>query len=102
MQIAQDSVMALQFLHSIDMIHSDIKAANFFLRGDRSDEYKIKLGDFGESIQACVTRAQTNASFQSSENEKKDKRVPAGTLPFTAPELFTCCTKPTKQSDIYR
>ncbi len=98
MQIAQDSVMALQFLHSIDIIHSDI----IFLGGDRSDEYKVKLGDFGQSKQACVTRAQTNASFQSGKNEKNDKRVGAGTLPFTAPELFACCTKPTKQSDIYR
>ncbi len=79
-----------------------IKAANFFLGGEKSSKYKVKLGDFGESVQACATRAQTTVSSTSNEDRITDERFRAGTLPFNAPELFGDKVKPTKQSDIYR
>ncbi len=102
MQIIEDSLAAVCYLHGCGIVHTDIKAANFFLGGEKSSEYKVKLGDFGESVQACATTAKTTVSSTSNENKITDERFRAGTLPFNAPELFGDKVKPTKQSDIYR
>ena len=101
LQIARDSGNALQFLHGRGVIHSDVKAGNFFLGGGSSSEYIVKLGDFGESIRECKMRTLTTTFFQMSGNKKEDERKIAGTIPFIAPQLFQMGAKPSVKSDIY-
>ena len=45
-----DAMNALQYLHSQDMIHCDIKPANWLVDG-RGEEAVIKLADFGMAVQ---------------------------------------------------
>ena len=101
MKIAYDSANALEYLHSQGVIHSDVKAANFFLGGGKSSSYIVKLGDFGESIRLSKTKTLASSSFQLSGNDKKDKRKIAGTIPFIAPELTVMGARPSRKSDVY-
>ena len=43
MQMIQDCLEALQFLHENNVIHRDIKPANLFITKD----YRVKIGDLG-------------------------------------------------------
>ncbi len=86
MQIIEYSLGAMLYLHGCSIVCTDIKAANFFPGAKKSLEYKVKLGDFGELVQACVTRAITTVSSPSNENKITDERFGAGTLLFNASE----------------
>eukprot|EP01134_Creolimax_fragrantissima_P003600 CFRG3600T1 len=61
-------VAAVQFMHSLGIAHRDIKPENIVL----SDDYTIKLVDFGEAVD---TRRITNVGL-------------AGTVPYIAPEVL--------------
>ncbi|CAE6418559.1 unnamed protein product [Rhizoctonia solani] len=78
---------ALAYLHSMGIIHGDIKAENVIM----SDDGHSQLGDFGSAI------LLNYSSVDFSETGFK------GTLRFTAPELLDWekGKKPTVQSDIY-
>eukprot|EP00906_Rhabdomonas_costata_P035423 RCo049760 len=71
---------ALIYLHSINVIHRDLKCDNIFLNGNRGE---VKIGDFGLSIALVKTYAQSVI----------------GTPEFMAPELYE--EKYTEKVDIY-
>jgi len=48
-KVMLDAIRALQYLHSKDMIHCDIKPANWLVDGE-DDEAVIKLADFGMTV----------------------------------------------------
>ena len=63
---------ALEYLHSQQIVHRDVKPENIFLSSDN----EVKLGDFGISTNFSAKRILT------------EQRM--GTLPYMAPEI---CTK---------
>eukprot|EP01090_Pellita_catalonica_P001657 TRINITY_DN11418_c0_g1_i1.p1 TRINITY_DN11418_c0_g1~~TRINITY_DN11418_c0_g1_i1.p1 ORF type:complete len:488 (+),score=59.42 TRINITY_DN11418_c0_g1_i1:107-1465(+) len=74
--------LALEFLHSQNVLHRDLKPANIFL----NRWYDAKLGDFGLST---VRRSS-----------QKSHDIPVGTLGYAAPELLD--NKPYDQKcDVY-
>ena len=63
-------LLAIDYLHSNNVIHRDIKPSNIFLGGK---DYKIQIGDFGI---ACI-------------NDKGNTRVEdVGTLLYQSPEVM--------------
>lgn len=80
-KIALEMAKGLSFLHSKDVIHSDLKSANVLL----NESLVAKLSDFG------LAKVKT---------ECYDVE-PGGTLFWMAPELFRSRATCTKQSDIY-
>ncbi|KAA6393003.1 MAG: putative Serine/threonine-protein kinase GRIK1 [Streblomastix strix] len=82
----EQTTSALQLLHSIGIIHGDIKPANILLTGDN----RIKLADFGLARKLKDGRNSATAS--------------GGTLHFMAPELLQYQTqkaRQTKAADIW-
>lgn len=91
LHIAQSGAEGLAYLHSQNIVHRDVKAANFFISGGVSNsEWIVKIGDFGEAL---FTHRQTIISIASSQPtqgrnvDKENCRRVVGTLPFIAPEV---------------
>lgn len=70
----------LRYLHSLQIIHRDLKCDNIFLNGNKGE---VKIGDFGLSINKVKTYAESVI----------------GTPEFMAPELYE--EKYTEKVDIY-
>lgn len=88
-QIAYDICSALEYLHTRNKIHSDLKSPNILLTKDR----KAKLSDFGL---ACI-----RPSLSSQYTFGAGANGPRGTVLWTAPELFDETQKRSTKSDIY-
>ena len=73
LRMARDAAKAIAYLHSFDppYIHRDVKSQNFLV----TDQYKLKLSDFGESR----VRAKGKAAPMTGE---------IGTTHWMAPEMF--------------
>jgi serine/threonine protein kinase len=81
---ALQAARALDYLHSAQVIHRDVKADNFFV----DEDWNIKLGDFGESL--FVPK------------KAKGRRMTVlGTVAFMAPELVGAEKEYTESIDIY-
>lgn len=76
---------ALEYLHAQCLIHRDVKAANFFV----SDDWTVKLGDFGES---------TGMRFPEDGGERMSI---LGTVSHMAPELVAAESFYTEAVDVY-
>lgn len=51
LHVTYSGAKGLSNLHSKNIIHRDVKAANFFLSGGTDNsEWIIKIGDFGEAV----------------------------------------------------
>ncbi len=88
-QIAYDVCSALEYLHTHNKIHSDLKSPNILL----TKECNAKLSDFGL---ACVRpNLSSQYTFGAGPNG------PRGTILWTAPELFDETQKRSSKSDIY-
>ena len=79
----RQTLLGLQYLHSHNIIHSDMKSANILV----TDQGKVKLSDFG------------TASLLGQANHPEGAIV--GTLLWMAPELVRGESAPTRQSDIW-
>lgn len=66
---------ALRYIHSLDIIHRDIKSPNIFITNDFSS---AKLGDFG----LCSSRSNNRII-----STKKSKHSVVGTDCYIPPEL---------------
>ena len=98
--IVAETLLAVYYLHSINIIHHDIKPENILITKDGH----FKLSDFGlsktineekkgddddeENSHKIGSSSCSSSSSLKSENEKDDNKI-EGTLYYMAPELFT-------------
>jgi len=105
LHIAHSGAKGLSYLHSKNIIHRDVKAANFFISGGPDNsEWIIKIGDFGEAVYQHKQTTLTMTSSQPSQgrNVKKENiRRLVGTVPYIAPEIAKPGAKHTQASDVY-
>ena len=85
---------AMDYLHSKNVIHCDLKATNI-LTSEKDGKPFCKIGDFDISRLNLVTLYTATTSNRANVNHAK------GTLPFMAPEIFTGSNKPEKPQDVY-
>lgn len=81
----------LSYLHSKNIIHRDVKAANYFLSGGLDNsEWIMKIGDFGEAVyqhkQTTITMTLSQP-FQGQNMRKENVHRLVGTVPYIAPEI---------------
>lgn len=81
-QYTLDILKGLMHIHSLNIVHRDIKHANIFLDLHKS----AKIGDFGLAEYHSVL--QRNQKKLSTENKKRRKEEPAGSLDYLAPEIL--------------
>lgn len=79
-------LLAIKYLHDMDVVHRDIKAENILLLPSK-DLTKLKIADFGLSTQFFAMREKT-------------LQVKCGTLTYMSPEVIKG-RKYTKKVDIY-
>ncbi|CAF2119595.1 unnamed protein product [Rotaria magnacalcarata] len=89
--IALQMTKGVNYLHSMSILHRDIKSLNFLMENG-VDGYLIKICDFGLAKIRQETSRQTIDSNQ--------QRVSVGTLQWKAPEVLKF-GKPSKASDVY-
>ena len=89
--IALQMTKSVNYLHSILILHRDIKSLNFLME-KAVDGYLVKISDFGLAVIRQETSRQTT--------QGDSQRVGAGTLQWKAPEILKF-GKPSKASDIY-
>ncbi|CAF3696078.1 unnamed protein product [Rotaria socialis] len=89
--IALQMTKGVNYLHSMSILHRDIKSLNFLME-KAVDGYLIKICDFGLAKIRQETSRQTADSNQ--------QRVSVGTLQWKAPEVLKF-GKPSKASDVY-
>ncbi|KAG0250106.1 hypothetical protein DFQ27_009570 [Actinomortierella ambigua] len=85
-RIAQEIIRGVAYLHSLDILHCDLKSSNVLL--DHS--FRAKICDFGSSI--------VRGSEASMSSESHSRR---GTVRWLAPELLTTSPKYSTKSDMY-
>ncbi|EQC28306.1 TKL protein kinase [Saprolegnia diclina VS20] len=81
LEIAHQVSMALDYMHSLELVHRDIKAKNVVLNA----QFVAKLCDFGISRPTCLTATMT---------------INKGTVAYMAPEVFTG-ERYSEKADIY-
>lgn len=87
-QIALDVCHAISYLHSVNIIHRDMKSLNVLI----DEHYRAKVSDFG------MAKVKTDSS---SSNQSSAPKL--GTARWRAPEMISPDkpTKPNKLTDIY-
>ncbi|XP_042033088.1 probable LRR receptor-like serine/threonine-protein kinase At4g36180 [Salvia splendens] len=84
--IALGIARGLAFLHSVSIIHGDVKPQNVLFDAD----FEAHLSDFGlDKVTIATTSAEASTSAS-----------PVGTLGYVAPEA-TLTGKPSKEADVY-
>lgn len=58
--ILTSTLEGLQSLHDMNIIHRDIKAANILI----TDDYEIKIADFGVSVTTCFIKGKSDPDFE--------------------------------------
>ena len=88
---AMDAVAAVEYMHSRNILHRDIKAGNYFITGQGT----VKLGDFGESTLFEIKRKEeTNADGKTIGKHRSvtlpggKKMTIVGTVTNMAPEMI--------------
>lgn len=95
LQICEQICHGMKFLHSKNIIHCDLKAANVLL----DDNLNAKICDFGlAKIKLMTTKPSSNPERSEA---NKLKHNPAGTITHIAPELLNVHNRPSKSSDMY-
>uniref|UniRef100_A0A0P5CHI4 Uncharacterized protein n=1 Tax=Daphnia magna TaxID=35525 RepID=A0A0P5CHI4_9CRUS len=87
-QIYREILLAVNYLHSKDLVHRDLKPSNIFFDSD----WSIKVGDFGLS-KSIATDGGSQSAYISTEEKKSNTfgsrvnhTVYVGTKPYMAPE----------------
>ncbi|GFP98613.1 probable LRR receptor-like serine/threonine-protein kinase at4g36180 [Phtheirospermum japonicum] len=83
--IALGIARGLAFLHSVSIVHGDVKPQNVLFDAD----FEAHLSDFGLDKVTIANPAEASTST-----------VPIGTLGYVAPEV-TLIGQPSKESDVY-
>ncbi len=98
LNLAKQSAVPLVYLHSHDIVHSDVKPANFLVGRKSEDDIVVKICDFG--LTAVVKASQTGRFLPS--------RPTGGTLEWMAPERLAFAYggdrtfgKPSTKTDVY-
>jgi len=87
-RIFRQTVEALKYMHSRDLLHRDIKPANILL----DSEQNVKLGDFGLAVASAdraAVRSATPRHVHTRQNESSDSAISmgVGTYLYRAPEV---------------
>ncbi|KAL3663586.1 Armadillo repeat-containing protein 3 [Phytophthora oleae] len=83
-QLLYQAALGLEYIHSMDVVHGDLKLYNIFVASNG----QAKLSDFGLSaLRTCATLSKTSGESQS------------GGLRWRAPECLK--KRPTFESDVY-
>ncbi|XP_072241793.1 receptor-interacting serine/threonine-protein kinase 3-like [Leuresthes tenuis] len=86
-RLAHQVALGMNFLHSIGLLHQDLKPSNVLL----NDDLNAKLGDFGLSrVSASVLNSDQTAAG-----------IIGGTVKYMPPEAFNLAYKPVRAFDIY-
>ena len=96
--IIAETLLAVYYLHSINIIHHDIKPENILI----SKDGHFKLSDFGlskcineeekkgnEKNNKSLSYSNDSSSLSSNKSNESDDNKAEGTLYYMAPELFT-------------
>uniref|UniRef100_A0A0P6F0G7 Protein kinase domain-containing protein n=1 Tax=Daphnia magna TaxID=35525 RepID=A0A0P6F0G7_9CRUS len=87
-QIYREILLAVNYLHSKDLVHRDLKPSNIFFDSD----WSIKVGDFGLSKSIATDEGSQSAYISTEENKSNtfgsrvNHTVYVGTKPYMAPE----------------
>lgn len=73
----QHMLTGLSHLHSLDIVHRDVKPSNFLVDGCLQGEHVVKLCDFGSAASLPGGRGSTSALWEVT-----------GTIPFCSPEML--------------
>lgn len=95
-KIALDIANSLAYLHSINIIHFDVKPEQLLIRGFPPDEGPVsaRLIDFGMALHHKSTDHHVNAQLEGGNRYR-------GTQHYLAPELVTMEKNVTEMVDVY-
>ena len=97
LQICLDIAKGMEYLHSHDVAHRDLKPGNVLL--DRANK-RAKVADFGLSKLLYKNKRSSNKSSNAMHQEfatKEEESGLKGTGPFMAPELWQASSRKKKQ-----
>ncbi|KAK3234052.1 hypothetical protein CYMTET_55678 [Cymbomonas tetramitiformis] len=89
--LAMQAARGMEYLHSVGLVHFDLKSDNLLVNMRDKDRPLCKVSDFGLSKQKR-NRSQSRVSGVTGL---------IGTLPWTAPEVVKACERITDKVDIY-
>ncbi|XP_061577966.1 receptor-interacting serine/threonine-protein kinase 3-like [Cololabis saira] len=86
-RLAHEVALGMTFLHSMAVLHHDLKPSNVLL----DDDLRVKLADFG------LSRTSVSALSSSQETQAES----GGSYKYMPPEAFNLSYKPRRSFDIY-
>ena len=91
-RFVRDVASGLEYLHSLGIIHHDIKPDNVLI----DEEGKFLITDFGISVKFRSTLRRNSARQVETENKSK-----GGSIPYMAPEMFGEKPEAVNNTDIW-
>jgi len=90
--MALQAAQGMLYLHSLDIIHRDLKSLNLLV----DEDWNVKVSDFG------MTKFKEQIEAMKKEDSKNDLEENALSVYWTAPEIFGDPNAYSTQSDVYR
>ena len=78
LRISKEISQGMEYLHSKEIVHRDLKSSNIFLASEKDSENSVKIGDFG--------LAKSKKVFSKTDQVSS----PSGSLYWMAPEILRC------------
>ena len=79
----------MEYLHSKQIVHRDLKSSNIFLASEKDSENSVKIGDFG--------LAKSKKTFSKTDQVSS----PSGSLYWMAPEILKCSPSGPRNVDFH-